>query len=197
MKRVMGTFLMTSLIVFLLLSHIAWAAGSTKLYKIRLGQHPGFTRLVFDTEGERPLRIGPADADEVKVVYEQLNFAAPSDRLFRNLRGAVTRVSHQRLDGRSVLTITFRRPDTEVKTFYLPADPPKKGLYRLVLDFYPEGSTKASPGTRVPIKMAETEKAAPVPTPELMEKPEPVVRKAEPPEKPGMAAEEKAPDGWN
>ena len=97
MKRVMGTILMTSLIVFVLLSHTAWAAGSTKLYKIRLGQHPGFTRLVFDTEGARPLRIGPADADEVNVVYEQLNFEAPPDRLFRNLRGAVTRVSHQRL----------------------------------------------------------------------------------------------------
>jgi MtrB/PioB family decaheme-associated outer membrane protein len=194
MKGVMGTFLMTSLIVFLLLSHMAWAAGSTKLYKIRLGQHPGFTRLVFDTEGERPLRIGPADADEVNVVYEQLNFAALPDRLFRNLRGAVTRVSHQRLDGQSVLTITFRRPDTEVKTFYLPAEPPKKGLYRLVLDFYPGGSTTASPGTRVPVKMAETEKAAPVPTPDLMEKPEPVVRKAEPPEKSEMAAEEKTPE---
>ncbi|MGW8300565.1 MAG: MtrB/PioB family decaheme-associated outer membrane protein [Desulfobacterales bacterium] len=194
MKRVMGTILMTSLIVFLLLSHMAWAAGSTKLYKIRLGQHPGFTRLVFDTEGARPLRIGPADADEVNVVYEQLNFAAPPDRLFRKLRGAVTRVSHQRLDGQSVLTITFRRSDTEVKTFYLPAEPPKKGLYRLVLDFYPGGSTAAGPGTRVPIQMAETEKAAPVPTPDLAQKPEPVVRKAEPPEKSEMAAEEKTPE---
>jgi MtrB/PioB family decaheme-associated outer membrane protein len=178
MKKVMVTFLMTSLIVFLLLSHIAWAAGSTKLYKIRLGQHPGFTRLVFDVDGAQPTIIGPASADEVTLVFEQLNFAAPPTHLFRDLKGAVTRVSHQREDGRSVISITFRRPNPEVRTFYLPAKPPRKGLYRLVLDFYPEGSTTASPGTRVPIKMAE------------VEKPEPVVKEAEPSEKPEVAVKE-------
>ncbi len=172
MKKVMCTFLMTSLTVLLLLSHIAWAAGSTKLHKIRLGQHSGFTRLVFDVDGAQPTSIGPASAEEVTLVYEQLNFSAPPARLFRDLKGAVTRVSHQRKDSKSVITITFRRPNTETRIFYLPARPPRKGLYRLVLDFYPEGSTLAGPGTRVPIKMAEVEKPAPVPTPASVEKPE-------------------------
>ena len=186
----MCSFLMTALIVLLVDSHIARAAGSTKLCKIRLGQHPGFTRVVFDVDGARPTSIGPASAEEVTLIFDQLNLAAPPDRLFRKLKGAVTRVSHQRKDNESVVTVTFRRPNTEVRTFYLPAKPPRKGLYRLVLDFHPDGSTTASPGTRVPVQMAAVEKPAPVPAAAPVEKPAPVIKEAEPPAKPAVAVEE-------
>lgn len=186
-KRFFGVVFM-ALLTALIHSESARAAASTKLYKIRLGQHRGFTRLVLDTDGSRPLRIGPATADEVTVVYENLNFAAPPERLFRDLRGAITRVNYQRQDGQAVITIRFRRPETRVKTFYLPADPPQKGLYRLVLDFYPEGSPLAGPGTQVPFKIAEAEKPAPLPAPAPVETPEPVLKEAKPPIKPEVAA---------
>jgi MtrB/PioB family decaheme-associated outer membrane protein len=192
-KKFFGVIFM-AVLTALLHSQSARAATSTKLYKIRLGKHRGFTRLVFDTDGSRPLRIGPATADEVTVVYENLNFAAPPDRLFRDLRGAVTRVSHRRQDGQSLITITFRRPDTRVKTFYMPAEPPRKGLYRLVLDFYPEGSPLAGPGTQVPVKIAEAQQPALVPTPAPVEKPAPAVKEAPPPTKPQVAAEAEVPE---
>ena len=38
------------------LGSIAPPAAATKLHDIRTGMHSGFTRLVFDSEGARPLR---------------------------------------------------------------------------------------------------------------------------------------------
>jgi MtrB/PioB family decaheme-associated outer membrane protein len=87
--------------------------------------------------------------------------------------------------------ITFKSPNTEVKSFYLEGEPPRKDAYRLILDFYPKGSPTASPGTKVPVITAETVKPAPALAP--AEKPEKVVKKAEPPEKPAVAVKEEVP----
>jgi len=192
MKKRYFAIIFITLLTALLDSQSARAAASTKLYKIRLGQHRGFTRLVLDTDGSRPIRIGPAGADAVTVVYENLDFAAPPERLFRNLKGAVTRVSHRRQDGQSVITIRFRQPDTRVKTFYLPAEPPQKGLYRLVLDFYPAGSPLAGPGTPVSVQIAEAEKPAAAAVPPPVEAPGPAVKEAQPAEKPEVAEKPEA-----
>ena len=84
-----------------LLSQSLQAAELTTLYNIRLGQHGGFTRLVFDSGGARPQEIGPARADSVTIVYTQMEFARPPASLFRDLQGAVAGVSHRRAANRS------------------------------------------------------------------------------------------------
>ena len=91
-----------SLAIFLgvvLLSANSVAAAVTKLNDIRTGQHEGYTRLVLDAEGSRPLIIGPATAEDVTIVYEQLELTRESSVLFRNMIGAAANVSHHRQAG--------------------------------------------------------------------------------------------------
>ena len=64
------------------------AAAATKLNDVRTGQHQGFTRLVLDAEGARPLKIGPADADSVTIVYEHLELMQQPSALFHDMIGA-------------------------------------------------------------------------------------------------------------
>ena len=166
MKKVTFIFL-TTLLTELLLSQSALPLAPTTLHTIRLGHHTGFTRLVFDSEGARPLSIGPATEERVRVVYEQLNLATEPDRLFRKYSGAAAKVSHYREPNGSVVTIAFTYPNTEVRTFFMPAKPPKKGGgYRLILDFYPRGSPAGSAGAKVPFEKAEI--IQPTPKPETV-----------------------------
>ena len=154
-----------SLAMFLgvvLLSANGLAAAVTKLNDIRTGQHKGYTRLVLDAEGARPLKIGPATAASVTIVYEQLELMQAPSVLFRNMIGAAAKVSHHRQADRSVMTITFKDPNTAVRSFYLGGRSAEKGAYRLIMDLYPPGSAAAGPGALVP--MAAAKAAVPAPT---------------------------------
>ena len=143
MKRKGLSVLLFVLLSGLLLSSSAWPASSTTVHNIREGRHSKFTRLVFDSEGARPSRVGPATSVGFKVQFEKLNLRMNPKRLGRDKASAVAKVSLVKEKGTSVIYISFRRPNTEVKTFFLDADSKRKGTYRLVMDFYPPaGSTK-------------------------------------------------------
>jgi hypothetical protein len=172
MKEKVFFIVFTALSVVLLLSQNTRAEAIAKLHRIRLGKHPGFTRLVFDSEGAKPLRIGPVAPKGLTLVYDRLEVAAKPGLVFRKTGGALRHVSLDREDGRAIVTITFKYPITRVRTFYLPGEPPAEGAYRLVLDFYPEGSAAAGPGKPVPLEKARSE-----------QKSEPAITKV--PEKPG------------
>ena len=94
MKKYLFASLVMIFSVFLF-SQSLQAAEPTTLYNIRLGQHSGFTRLVFDSGGARPLKIGPATAESVTIVYTQIGFERSPSRLFGDLKGAVAGVNHQ------------------------------------------------------------------------------------------------------
>ena len=161
----MKKFTTISLAMFLgvvLLSANGLAAAVTKLNDIRTGQHNGYTRLVLDVEGARPLTIGPATAASVTIVYQQLELMRTPSVLFRNMIGAAANVSHRRQADRSVLVVTFKDPNTVVRSFYLGGRSAEKGAYRLILDLYPPGSAAAGPGALVP--MASAKAAVPSPT---------------------------------
>ncbi len=147
----------------LLLSHGLQAAEPTTLYDIRVGQHSGFTRVVLDSAGERPLKIGPAAADSLTIVYDRMRLERPSVVMFRDLTGAVTRVSRQQAGNQTLVTVTFRRPNTAVKSFYMTGKPSEKITYRLVLDFYPPGSAATGPGTMVAVAPQKAPEPAPMP----------------------------------
>lgn len=147
-----------SIFIAVLLGAVAFsydglAAQTSKLNNIRLGRHSGYTRLVFDSEGARPLKIGPATARELRIVYGQLKVGRQAARIFREMEGAVQRTSLQREGNRSVVTVTFRSPNTTVKRFYI-QDKNPAAEYRLVLDFYPPGRAAAGPGALVPFASA-------------------------------------------
>ena len=138
------------------------AATGTKIHDIRSGRHKGYTRLVLDAEGARPLEIGPATADGVIIVYKQLELTRPSPELFRNMKGAATSVNHHRQADRSVISIRFKNPNTRIKYFYLGKKSTAEGPYRLIMDLYPAGSAAAGPGFLVPVTSAKS--VMPVPT---------------------------------
>ena len=129
-----------SLAIFLgvvLLSANGLAAAVTKLNDIRGGQHKGYTRLVLDAEGARPLKIGPTTAGGVTIVYKQLDLMRTSSALLRNMIGAVANVRHHRQANRSVIAITFKDPNTAAKSFYMGGKSAEKSAYRLIIDLYP------------------------------------------------------------
>ncbi|MBW2442460.1 MAG: MtrB/PioB family outer membrane beta-barrel protein, partial [Deltaproteobacteria bacterium] len=159
-KKYLFVSFVVMVIGFSLLSGRLQAAEVTTLYNIRLGQHRGFTRLVFDAGGARPVQIGPATADSVSIVYTQVEFARSPARLFRDLQGAVANVSHQRAANQTMIMVTFSGPDTAVKSFYVQGKPGEKIGYRLILDFYPAGSALVGPGTLVAVAEAAPAPAA-------------------------------------
>jgi MtrB/PioB family decaheme-associated outer membrane protein len=155
-----------SLAMFLsvvLLSANGFAAAVTKLNDIRTGQHKEYMRLVLDAEGARPLKIGPATAQGVTIVYKQLELMQTPSVLFRNMIGAAADVSHHRLADRSVITIVFSNPNTAVRSFYMGGKSVEKGGYRLIMDLYPPGSAAAGPGELVPVATAKAAMPAPAP----------------------------------
>jgi len=150
----------------ILLSANGLAAAVTKLNDIRAGQHKGYTRLVLDAVGARPLKIGPATAEGVTIVYEQLDFMRTSSPFFGNMIGAVANVRHHRQADRSVIAITFKDPHTEAKSFYMGGKSAAKGAYRLIIDLYPPGSAAAGPGALIPLASAKAPIPAPTPAPD-------------------------------
>ena len=99
-----------SLVIFLgivLLAADGIAAAITKLNDIRTGHHKGYTRLVLDAEGARPLKIGPVTAEGFTIVYEHLELMRKPSALFGNRIGAAIRITDTRAteaslaDGRS------------------------------------------------------------------------------------------------
>jgi hypothetical protein len=165
-----------SLAIFLgvvLLSANCLAAAATKLNDIRGGQHKGYTRLVLDAEGARPLKIGPTTAEGVTIVYEQLDLIRTPSTLLRNMIGAVANVRHHRQADRSVIAITFKDPNTAARSFYMEGKSAEKGAYRLIIDLYPPGSAATGPGALVPVASVKAAIPAPMAIPDPAAAPSP------------------------
>ena len=124
----------------LVFSKSALPASRTTVQNIREGLHPRFTRLVFDSEGARPSKVGPATSEGIMVQYEKLSLKINPKRLGRDRDSAVAEVRVIK-EGTSRIYIKFRHPKTRVKAFFLDAEPAKKGGYRLVLDFDPPSNS--------------------------------------------------------
>ena len=165
MKKCTTIFLAIFLGV-VVLSANGLAAAVTKLNDIRAGQHKGYTRLVLDAVGARPLKLGPTTAKGVPIVFEQLDLKRSASALLQYMIGAVASVRHHRQADRSVIAITFKDQDTATRSFYMGGKSAKKGTYRLIFDLFPPGSASAGPGTLVPVASAKIAIPAPKATPE-------------------------------
>ena len=136
MKRIRSSYLM-ALLTGLLLSHSAWAGDRTVVHEIRAGIHPDYTRLVLDSEGARPLRIGPASTHGLTLQYEALDCRVSPEVLFKEPYGLIGSLRRHEEQNTSTISITFEHPNTQVKTYFLSAGSLSKADYRLVVDLYP------------------------------------------------------------
>jgi hypothetical protein len=102
-------------------------AEPTKLQNFRVGIHNGFTRIVFDSEGPRPLSIGPPSSEGISIRYQHLNPFFDPERFFRSYPGAIAKADYQTEEMASKISFTFRQPRTHAKTSFLEEYPPQKG----------------------------------------------------------------------
>ena len=119
------------------------AATSTKFRQIRLGVHPGFTRLVFDAVGDRPVSVGPATDAGIDIEFSEIAPDAMPKRAFNLNKSALTGIGLQRSDRSTRITISFRRAGTTVKHQFLAGKPSAAGHYRLLMDFFPPSASES------------------------------------------------------
>jgi MtrB/PioB family decaheme-associated outer membrane protein len=156
-KRLVGFYLTLS--IWLLFAPVALPAERAVVHNIRIGIHPDFTRVVFDSEGPRPLRVGPATSDGITVKYEALDLLLEAEVLSQKVDGAVIKLVHRKEKNASFISITFEDSNTRVKTFFMSADPPKQGSYRLVLDLYPPATPNLAKRKAPSVAAATAEKS--------------------------------------
>jgi len=129
------------------------AAADTVLGSVRFGLHPRHTRLVFDAEGPEPRQIDRGHAGETRVLFDHLRTGIKTKN-YGKAGSLISRLRVEQVESGWMAVISHRAKDVQVKTEILPADPPKPGAYRLVLDFYrgPADSRMAAqaPGSRPP-----------------------------------------------
>ena len=130
-----------------LLLPILVEAGTT-IDNIRLGSHSEYTRLVFDSTGDRPSNIGSPSDGGLTIRYGELKAGSLLPKKYESSSSLVTGIT---LKNGSEIFITFRNAGTTVKTEVLNAAPPQAGRYRLIMDF----SSKPGTPAETPLPPAE------------------------------------------
>jgi hypothetical protein len=137
---------------------MAWGAD---VVDVRLGQHPDFTRLVFELDEASIFHVERAPDRGVVVVH--LNAAAPVQRILWD-RGAIELVEIESTGARAVAHVWLKAADAEVRPLLL-LDPP-----RIVLDI---GGPPPVAYASVDLDDDAAEGPAPVPVPAAGEEPAP------------------------
>ncbi|MGD9503716.1 MAG: tetratricopeptide repeat protein [Syntrophobacteraceae bacterium] len=149
-----------------------WGAGvrpawGATLQNIRIGYHPGFTRLVFDMEGERPSRVGPAADGAVVIEFPKLDARVQPRSIRFGASSSVAGVELAKGDDSPRVTVRFRSPGSTVKQQFMGGATPGPGRYRLVLDVL---DAQGPPAAKT--EAGETEKPQ-EPAPRKPESPDP------------------------
>jgi len=136
---------------------VALPCSAAELVAIRVGEHPAFTRVVFELDVPGGYRIERnADGESPNVIRVTLD-AASSDQRITSGSSGIESVSVDAGSPRSVARIAARDPGRPIKEMIL-ADPP-----RVVLDFMrPE-----------PVTPPRVARAAPQPEPTAQPQPAP------------------------
>ncbi|MGV8074028.1 MAG: tetratricopeptide repeat protein [Syntrophobacteraceae bacterium] len=132
------TLLIVPIILALLTCNAYCGVNGSMLRNVRCNLHDGFTRLVFDAEGARPIKIGPQEEAGIAIRFNSLKTSVQTKDLATRLHSPVSEVSIRGGDRSSVLYISLCKPDIRIKTSILGRS---KTLYRIVLDFHPEAGS--------------------------------------------------------
>ncbi len=141
---------------------LATPALAARLVDVRVGQHPGFTRIVIETDAPARYRIDRSEADAIQV---RIDASARAERV----RSSGTLLRSVEIEPRgnagSVARLELRGRQVDVQELVL-AKPP-----RIVIDLHDVGAAKRTPS-------ATAAKPAPKPAPVAAAepKPEPAVR---------------------
>ena len=111
-------------------------AATTTINNIREGQHPEYTRIVFDCSGEEPDRIGPAHAEFMPVIFADVVVSIDADQVSDTLGGAVKKIGLHPDEGKTEIRLSFKTPGARVKSLIIPSNENSGRNYRLVLDIY-------------------------------------------------------------
>ncbi len=121
----------------------ACCASAAELHRVRFGDHASFTRIVFDMQGERPVRIEDSERDKVIIEYQKLTARVQPSKLPYRYFKLVTKIRFTRSNQGTSIVVSLK-PNTSMSYFYLEHDPPKPGWYRLVMDFSADTAPAAS-----------------------------------------------------
>ena len=122
---------MAALAAFLCLLFPALAGAGTTISNIRLGNHSDYTRLVFDSEGDRPESVGVPTDGGLTIRYGELKTGSILPRKYNSASSAVTGIV---LKNANEILVSFRGGNATVKSAFMEAEPPRPGRYRLILD---------------------------------------------------------------
>lgn len=127
------------------------SAATTQLHHVRFGDHSDYTRVVFDMQGNRPVRVGPSHSDSIEIDYNQLKTdIKPASLPVRSFR-FVTGLRFQQINNLYKIIISLQQ-NTSVNFFFLEYDPPRPGWYRLVMDFSRSPRQKTAAGGQAQTK---------------------------------------------
>ncbi len=139
MKSIAARSLFCSLVFFLCFSGATLAtarAEETRLLRVREGLHNGFSRLVLDCVGERPIRMQTEPDGKFTVQYKQLTVEPDLGAVSRRLQYDVEQVEYDAgPTGR--VTLKFKSPDVRIKSFILRKGKPEEKIFMVVMDIFP------------------------------------------------------------
>jgi hypothetical protein len=159
---------------------LAAPAGAGKLVQVRIGNHPGYTRVVFEFDAPTGYRLERRAAGESENTIVVTLQATSRARSIASKSRAVESVTVESVAGEAVARIVTREHGLPIKEMIL-TDPP-----RVVLDLMLPSRAKSLAAAKPPPKPAAAE---PPPKPAAAEPP-PKPAAAEPPPKPTVAPTE-------
>ncbi|SMC19212.1 Outer membrane protein assembly factor BamD, BamD/ComL family [Desulfacinum hydrothermale DSM 13146] len=139
------------LVWFSLFLAVPVSQARTLVHDVRLGLHPGYTRLVLDCEGERPAKTYKEGQRSWIISFRDLQVGPSKGTWARAKKGVVERIQ---LDAPKI-RVQLAESVWKARTFTLPATTKSNRGYRLVLDFFTEKSRplsqpQVSPRSRKP-----------------------------------------------
>lgn len=145
---------LTPLSLTLCLCFVLWipresVSAQSTLHGLRAGKHHGFSRVVLDLEGARPVHVGMASESEFIVRFTALETSIQPDRLAPRFPADLLKVSFDTNDQGLEIRIVLRSKATRQNHFFLQG----RGVrYRLVVDFHSSGiAAPAEPSTESPV----------------------------------------------
>ena len=117
------------------------ANGSSQIKELRVGYHKDHTRVVLECRGDLPLRAAKAGPRQFVVEFTKPLSVEGIKGLKLKTNSAVRRIRVISAGDKTSLEFSPRGASTEVNAFRLESAPARKGHYRYVLDFYPDGRT--------------------------------------------------------
>jgi hypothetical protein len=105
-------------------------AKTAQIFGFRVGEHPGYTRVVIEAGGQEPASIPNVVNGSLRIGFDRLELLLPEEVLSKKVKGLVqgVRIDHD------CLCLDLQAGTLTRDVVILDTDPPRPGIYRLVID---------------------------------------------------------------